>query len=219
MAAITIVAYNGIQKRASFAAAFANASTIEKKIELFNVTNSQYPTSIQDCPTPAATNICLAPGNGQTYSYFAFNPGTPSRFVHELHSTNPPAYEVMVMDSSQFYYYSTGEITSTDEFVQYTDMAPIIDKYGLQRYQISFDIKSASTASASTVMVYLQNGTGSKYSFSTDVPVTTSYQRQTITVTPVLADNTLTQAILAFYGTYGTGNTPTIRNVQMQLAP
>lgn len=220
LATITLVAWRGAQKRASLAAAQSNSSTVVKQIQLFRIDNARYPTSILDCPSPASTNLCLKPGKGQTFSYFAFNPGTGARFGAALHSTSPPAYEIIVTDSAQFYYYSTAEISSTNEFVQYMDMAPIINRYGLQSYQISFDIKSASIATASSVYVYMQNGSGARYDFGwIGVPVTTSYQHQTINVTPALSNGALTQSILAFYGTYGTGNIATIKNLQMQLTP
>ncbi len=43
LAAITIVAYNGIQNRARTSAAQATANTLLKKVESYNAINSQYP--------------------------------------------------------------------------------------------------------------------------------------------------------------------------------
>jgi hypothetical protein len=65
--------------------------------------------------------------------------------------------------------------------------------------------------------VYQQNGSGARYDFNTSVPVTTSYARQSVTVTPTLANPGLTQSILAFYGTYGTGNIASVKNVKVEL--
>lgn len=219
LAAISIVAYNGIQQRANLAAVQSESNAVSKKVALFAADSGNYPTSITDCPTPGSSNICLAPSSGTAYSYFAFNPGTSSRFGAAIHSTNPAAFEIAVLGPSQFLYTSSAEIASSNEFVQYADLAPIIDRYGLKKYQISFDIKSASIASANTVNVYLQNGSGARYTFSANVPVTTSYERRTVTVTPAGPNTAFAQSILAFYGTYGTGNRPTIKNVRIELAP
>lgn len=43
LAAITIVAYNGIQNRSNTTAAQSNAGTIEKKAQAFNSINAYYP--------------------------------------------------------------------------------------------------------------------------------------------------------------------------------
>ena len=102
--------------------------------------------------------------------------------------------------------------------MQYADLAPIFDTYGMVQYTVSFDIKSANTSSKNTTIVYLQNGSSSKYSFVyTAVPVTTSYTRQSATGTVSLSNAADTQAMLAFYGTYGSGNIPTIKNVKIEL--
>ena len=46
LAAITIVAYNGIQKRANTSSAQSAANTIQKKAEAYNAVQSSYPASI-----------------------------------------------------------------------------------------------------------------------------------------------------------------------------
>ncbi len=108
-------------------------------------------------------------------------------------------------------------ITATREFVQFADIAPIFEKYGLIEYTISFDIKSADISQRSFVQVYCQNGSGSKYDIGAKtVPVTTEYTRQSVTVTPKLQNESETQAILAFYGIYDTGNIPQIKNVKVE---
>jgi hypothetical protein len=214
LAVITVVAFNGVDRRAAAAAAKSSQAQFAKKVETFKVEGGAYPTSITDCPTPAPTNICIPPIAGTTLLYYAFGKGIPLHYYGAQHS-DTPAYELAVLMPKDFYYTSTAEITSSNEFVQYMDMAPIIDKYGLRPYKISFDIKSASTAMASSVNMYMQNGSGARYVFGANVPVTTSFERRTVTVTPVVADLSLAESILAFYGTYGTGNRPTIRNVEI----
>lgn len=48
LAAITIVAYNGVQKRANVSATQAGANILQKKAEAFNASQSKYPTSTAD---------------------------------------------------------------------------------------------------------------------------------------------------------------------------
>jgi hypothetical protein len=102
------------------------------------------------------------------------------------------------------------------EFVQFADIAPIFDTYGLIEYTISFDIKSADTTNNNAVQVYCQNGSGSRHNFNEYVTVTTEWQRLHVTVTPVMNDESLTESKLAFYGTYDTGNIPIVRNVKIE---
>lgn len=106
------------------------------------------------------------------------------------------------------------EKTNSNEYLKYMDIASIIDSYGLVPYTISFDIKSKV---AGSVYVYQQNGSGSKYFFGVDIDVTTSYTRQKVTVTPHVADASLSESWLAFYGTYGTGKIVSVKNVKIEL--
>jgi prepilin-type N-terminal cleavage/methylation domain-containing protein len=48
LAAITIVAYNGVQNRANLSAAQASGNALQKKAEAFNAISSKYPTSTAD---------------------------------------------------------------------------------------------------------------------------------------------------------------------------
>lgn len=106
--------------------------------------------------------------------------------------------------------------SATREFIQFADLAPIIDKYGLIEYTISFDIKSKDITKTNLITVYLQNGSGSKYQFSTSIAVNTKFERKSITVIPTLGDATFKEAMLAFFGTYNTGNIPIVRNVKVE---
>ena len=105
---------------------------------------------------------------------------------------------------------------STTEFVQFTDIAPIFDKYGLIPYTISFDIKSKDTSKKNIVQVYGQNGSNSRHTFTEYVKVTTDWQRKHVTVIPTLADSSIAATMLAFYGEYNTGNIPIIKNFQIE---
>ena len=116
--------------------------------------------------------------------------------------------------------YGATERTSSNEFLRYADVAPIFDKYGLVQYSISFDIKSNNTTTQNTINVYMQNGSGARYSIGyISAPVSTEYTRRAVTFTPTLANAALTESYLAFYGTYGTGNIPSVKNVKVELGP
>lgn len=102
------------------------------------------------------------------------------------------------------------------EFSQYTDLAPIFNTYGLVPYSLSMDMKSNKGGG---VLVYMQNGSTSKYSFvSQSVTTTTEWQRFTFNnLTPAISDAGATAATLAFYTGYGSGINPSVKNVQVEL--
>jgi prepilin-type N-terminal cleavage/methylation domain-containing protein len=215
LAAITIVSFSGIQKKAQLASLQSGTRTTINKVELFRVDNNLYPGSIVDCPSPAAINICLTPSSGESYAYTSNVPGGSGYRIDLV-----PSYELTLMGSGQFLYTSSAEKTGSSEFMQYMDLAPIIDRYGLKKYQLSFDIKSANAATSSVVLVYFQNGSTARYSgLQTDVNVTTSYSHHVVTFTPALSNNSDVASMLAFYGNYSSGNIPTVKNLQIQLAP
>ena len=215
LAAAAVVAFRGIQNRAQQSSLQSEVSSAMKKFELHRAVNSVYPMAIDDCPTPAATNICLELASGKTHSYQFNAQGGGGASINVA-----PSYHFTVFDDNFFAFSSSAEKTSSNEFVQYADLAPIIDQYGLKRYQLSFDIKSANTATASSVNVYFQNGSTARYGgLSVPVSVTTEYSRKTITFTASMQNSGVAQSLLAFYGTYGTGNIATIKNLQFQIAP
>ena len=121
----------------------------------------------------------------------------------------------------------TTEVTWGYEFMQYCDIAPIFDTYGTAViYSLSVDLKSANTGVTNVINVYMQNGSYTKYSFvSQGVTVTTEYQRfkfENLTAagpTALWLANTPddNRAMLACYGTYGTGNNPIMKNVQIEI--
>lgn len=115
------------------------------------------------------------------------------------------------------------QILTTNEFGQYYNLAPIFDTNGLVPYSLSFDMKVNKNGS---VLVYMQNGSWTKYSFvDQSVNATTEYQRfkfENITPSGPTAgwqantpnDN---RAMLATYTVYGSGVIPTLKNVQLEL--
>lgn len=108
--------------------------------------------------------------------------------------------------------------SSNREFIQFADIAPIIDKYGLVKYTISFDIKSKDISKTNMIACYCQNGSGAKYNIGyTMLKVTTEFKRMKVTFTPRIDNANLTSSFLAFYGTYDTGNIPIVKNVKIEL--
>lgn len=101
------------------------------------------------------------------------------------------------------------------EFLQTPyDLAPVFDKYGLIEYTLSFDLRASQTGQ---VVVYQQNGSGSKYSgLWKPLTVTTEWQRFHVTFTPTEGTVSLANSYLAFYGTYGTGVKPIVRRVKIE---
>jgi hypothetical protein len=214
LAAITIVAFNGVQTRAQQSRLLSESNSLAKKVELFNAERTYYPTSIVDCPVPAATNICTMPPSDETYS-FKSNAIGGSGYTVNINQS----YEIQIYNSRAGIYSSNAEKTGTNEFMQYTDLAPLIDARGLKKYRLSFDIKSADTSTKTTAQVYFQNGSTTKYGgLSTTVNVTTAYQHYDIEFTAALNNNAVTAAMLAFYGTYGTGNVLTVKSVKVVSA-
>lgn len=102
------------------------------------------------------------------------------------------------------------------EFGQYRDLAPTFNTNGLVPHSLSMDIKANKPGG---VYVYMQNGSYTKYGFvSSSVNVTTEYQRFYFdNITPSVSTPSETAAILATYTGYGSGITPTVKNIQLEL--
>ncbi len=188
---------------------------------MFYAENGTYPTA-NNCPNPGLNEICLKPSGDNTFQYSVSNNLAPPTF--RLGTNNgTQSYAIggngsITMANQNLLTGDTSiEKNGSNEFLQYADLAPIFDNYGLVQYTISFDIKSANISVKNTAQVYMQNGAGARYGFTINVPVTTSYARQFIAVTPTVTNLSMLQSMLAFYGTYGTGNILSIKNVKVEL--
>lgn len=114
------------------------------------------------------------------------------------------------------------------EFIYYTDIAPTINKYGVSsNYTLSFDLKSKDTSKTNYMHVYCQNGSSSKYQIvriddnqpaynGIDFNVSEEWERYSFKIKIRQGTVSDTYAILAFYGNYGTGNIPVVKNVQLE---
>ena len=81
LAAITIVAYTGISQRAIAASLQSDLDNSSKKLKLFQVDNSAYPTTNDCSASPATGSICLKSASGTTYTAFQIgNTSNPQTF-------------------------------------------------------------------------------------------------------------------------------------------
>lgn len=125
----------------------------------------------------------------------------------------------------------TGQILpySRPEFLRLEDLAPLFDKEGLDgTYTLSFEAKSLNTSTRKSTAVFMQSSSGSKYGLiRNDFNITENWKTYTYTgLKPFrytdaygYENGDLSKpydtAHLAFYGGYGTGNTPVVRNVSL----
>lgn len=98
LAAITIVAFNGIQARAISTALQSDLANASKTLKLYQVDYSAYPTSIDsttNCPVPADDKYCLklSPGN-DFISYTVNNTTNPQTFTLDIIHTNGTQYYI-----------------------------------------------------------------------------------------------------------------------------
>ena len=99
LAAVTIVAYSGINKRAIDVSLQSDLTSASTKLKLYQVDNMAYPTLINSCPTPSAGNICLKSSPGNTYNYSVVNTSSPQTYSLTEANTNGSTY-VVTHDSS-----------------------------------------------------------------------------------------------------------------------
>lgn len=97
LAAITIVAFTGIQDKAVTSTLQSDLSNAAKTLKLYYHENGSYPTSIDPvtyCPTPADPDHCLKPSGNVTFLNYTVN-----------NSSNPPTFSLNARHSkgTQFY--------------------------------------------------------------------------------------------------------------------
>ncbi|AHB42022.1 hypothetical protein RAAC3_TM7C00001G0156 [Candidatus Saccharibacteria bacterium RAAC3_TM7_1] len=89
LAAITVVAYNGIQQRARDASMQSDLSNVSKKLELYNAENGTYPTSWPQAATmgarfsfsPVGSNVILCAASGTGYALLVQQYGKQYKYV------------------------------------------------------------------------------------------------------------------------------------------
>lgn len=97
LAAITIVAFNGISQRARESQVKSDLANAVKQVKLFHAEKGLYPES-NVCPSPTTNQICLATTNGTSFVYTANNSSAPPTF--QLSATNQ-SVSFVASDSSE----------------------------------------------------------------------------------------------------------------------
>ena len=99
LAAITVVSYSGISSKANLASLSSDLTNISKQLQLFQIDNSTYPTTINCAIPDGATNKCLKASNGNTYTNFQVdNTTNPQAFC--VTSTNANGVSYRIIDGS-----------------------------------------------------------------------------------------------------------------------
>lgn len=103
------------------------------------------------------------------------------------------------------------------EYCHVGDVAAIITKYGLQRYVMEFDGRSDIEGNFS---IYLLPGGENAYSiYNISHTLTTDWQHYELSFVARLKGNLQKkEAQLSFYGSYGTGKVPHIKNFKIRTA-
>lgn len=111
----------------------------------------------------------------------------------------------------------TGAHLAQKEYCHVGDVAAIITKYGLQRYVMEFDGRSEIEGNFS---VYLFPRGENAYSISNiSHTLTTDWQHyELFFVATQKGDSQKKEALLSFYGTYGSGRIPHIKNFKIRTA-
>lgn len=101
LAAITIVSYTGISQKAITATLQSDLGNASKQLKLYQVEQSQYPTSfdVNNCPTPVNTKYCLKISSGNTFDRTAYaasvnNSTNPQTFTLDATNTNTTKYRI-----------------------------------------------------------------------------------------------------------------------------
>ncbi len=112
LAAISIVAYNGITRRAVESMLKQDLASANKQIAAYRATNDSLPLA-NNCPSPATTEICLAGSAGTTFTY---SPNSP---------TSPTQYQILATNGTVSFRSSNGsspELAYGSRFVALTNL-------------------------------------------------------------------------------------------------
>ena len=161
LAAITVVSYSGITKKANETAIISNLDNNSKKLELYKALNGSYPTELNDdnCPQQPAvdTSNCLKAMGSDTINY-----STPDNgLTYTLTETNSTAgITAKVTDSAKPVLIATSTAwTVPSDGVAGTDRR---DKAGLiWSYPLYKDASNAITFSSTTYTTFGWDGSGS----------------------------------------------------------
>lgn len=124
--------------------------------------------------------------------------------------------------------YESNDYNQRHEFLKTVDLAPIIDKYGTDvKYKIEYD---AYAENSGNVLTYMQNGSTTKYQM--DLPVVDfdnmgfqgkvsifndKYKHYSFITKFYRTNHQVNESFLSFYGKYGTGVIPHVKNIKVSV--
>src|SRR5680860_864965 len=88
LAAITIVSYSGISQKATVVSLISDLDNASKQLKLFQVENSNYPTTIRCDIADSNVNKCLKSSSGNSFSYLVSNASNAQTQTFLLTATN-----------------------------------------------------------------------------------------------------------------------------------
>src|SRR5680860_889399 len=94
LATLTIIAYVGIQQRATVTSLKSDLVNSSQSLKLYQVEHSAYPTAINDCHSPAEGNMCLKYSPNNTYPVFESINTNPQTFCLTAESANNTRYHI-----------------------------------------------------------------------------------------------------------------------------
>jgi len=100
------------------------------------------------------------------------------------------------------------------EFLRTIDCAPLFDSYPSHSFELEFEIR---TEKPGEVLVYQMNSSKHRYSFSQKIETTEEFKKISLIVEPILTDEEESESYLSFYGLYGSGVIPTVRNISIRV--
>lgn len=111
----------------------------------------------------------------------------------------------------------TGAHLKQKEFCHVGNAKPIFDKYGLQRYVMEFDGRSEI---AGILSIYSLSGGNYGYSIGFQhKQFTTEWQHYEVSFVPLIQNNSTEGGCsISFFGDYGTGKVPHIKNFRIRTA-
>ena len=94
LAAISIVAYSGIQKRAVAASLVSDLSSASKQLRLYQIDTSAYPTGLDCGVSPAVGTICLRSSTGTSFTDYSLPSAGNGRLFCITATNNSQSYYV-----------------------------------------------------------------------------------------------------------------------------
>lgn len=81
LAAITLVSYTGVTKKATEAGLTSDLSGAKKQLEMFKVSNGTYPKTVNCSIAESSTNICIKSSSGNVYTYTPIPATDPTQYT------------------------------------------------------------------------------------------------------------------------------------------